>query len=179
VQTTEPQSIEITQTMKFRRTGWSLCFIVFFAIILYFSLVIVPSIENTIEGALMSALLIVLAGGMSLIGLLYVLWVYRGAGKLRVFSISSEGIKIIVPRKPEFKVFWGSFDLIHLYKFSGSQNQKHYRFYFISNGVVNDEFTIEGSMHFSGRNCRTIVAYLKQYAETMNVQFVKGKRIKY
>ena len=179
MQVSKPETFEISQTMKFRRAGWSLCFIVFFGIVLYFSLVVIPSMENNFWGATTSALLILLVGGMSLIGVLYVLWIYRGASKLRVFSISPEGIKIEVPRKPIFELGWSKFDLIHLHKFSGSSNQKYYKFYFLSNGVVCDEFTIEGSIHFSGSNCRTIVARLKQYAEIMNVQFVRGNRIKY
>ena len=179
MQVSESQTIEITETMKIRRIGWSMCFIVILASVLYFSLVVLPnSTMPPFAAATAAALLVVLVGGMSLISLLYVLYIYRGAGVQRVFSISPEGIKIIVPRKPVFEIRWSEFDLIHLAKFSGSQNQKLYRYYFISNGVIYDEFLIEGSMHFSGRNCRAIAFQLKKYAENMKVQFVKGKRLK-
>jgi len=173
------QTVEISQTMRFRRNGWSICCVIFIGLLLYFTLVVIPNQLNNFAGALMSGLLLPLVGGASFIGLLYILWIYRGAKFRRIFSISHEGIKIAVPREPLFEVLWSKFDLIHLYKYSGSQNQKYYRFYFISNGVVYDEFTIAGSMHFSGRNCRAIVFQLKQYAEKMNVNFTRGKRIKY
>lgn len=147
-------------------------------LIFYFSLVVIPSFMNPFEAAVAAGLLIVLVGGSSFLGLLYILWVYRGAGIRRIFSISPKSIKIVVPREPIFEVNWSEFDLIQLHKFSGSHNNKLYRFYFISNDEVYKDFLIEGSMHFSGVNCRAIVSQMERYAAKMNKQFIRGKRRK-
>ncbi|GAG03314.1 unnamed protein product, partial [marine sediment metagenome] len=99
-----------------------------------------------------------------------------GAGIRRIFSISPKGIKMVVPREPIFEIYWSEFDFIQLHKHSGSHNNKRYRFYFISNDEVYNEFLIEGSMHFSGANCRAIVSQMEQYAAKMNKGFIRGKR---
>ena len=172
------QTFEISQTMRFRKNGFSICCIIFIVLIFYFSLVVMPSVLNPFEAAIAAGLLIVLVGGASFLGLLYILWVYRGSSFRRIFSISPKGIKIVVPREPIFEVNWSEFDLIQLHKYSGSHNNKLYRFYFISNDEVYRDFIIEGSMHFSGLNCRAIVSQMEQYAAKMNKQFIRGKRRK-
>ncbi|MEE9376729.1 MAG: hypothetical protein V3V33_01695 [Candidatus Lokiarchaeia archaeon] len=170
------QTIEISQTMRFRKNSFSICCIIFIVLIFYVSLVVMPSLLNPFEATIAAGLLIVLVGGVSFIGLLYILWVYRGAGIRRIFSISPKGIKIVVPREPIFEVNWSEFDLIQLHKFSGGHNNKAYRFYFISNDEVYKDFLIEGSMHFSGANCRAIVSQMERYAAKMNKQFIRGRR---
>ena len=172
------QTIEISQTMRFRKNCFSICCIIFIVIIFYVSLVVMPSVLSPFEAAIAAGLFIVLLGGVSFLSLLYILWVYRGAGIRRIFSISPKGIKIVVPREPIFEVNWSEFDLIQLHKFSGSHNNKAYRFYFISNEEVYKDFLIEGSMHFSGANCRAIVSQMERYAARMNKQFIRGKRRK-
>jgi len=170
------QTIEISQTMRFRKNSFSICCIIFIVLIFYVSLVVMPSLLNPFEASIAAGLLIVLVGGGSFLGLLYILWVYRGAGIRRIFSISPNGIKIVVPREPIFEVNWSEFDLIQLHKFSGGHNNKLYRFYFISNDEVYKDFIIEGSLHFSGVNCRAIVSQMERYAVKMNKQFIRGRR---
>ncbi|MBA7494299.1 hypothetical protein ES702_04874 [subsurface metagenome] len=170
------QTIEISQTMRFRKNSFSICCIFFIVLIFYVSLVVMPSLLNPFEASIAAGLLIVLVGGGSFLGLLYILWVYRGAGIRRIFSISPNGIKIVVPREPIFEVNWSEFDLIQLHKFSGGHNNKLYRFYFISNDEVYKDFIIEGSLHFSGVNCRAIVSQMERYAVKMNKQFIRGRR---
>jgi len=140
--------------------------------------VVMPSFLAPWEAAIAAGLLIPLVGGLSFISLLYILWVYRSAGIRRIFSISPKGIKIVVPREPIFEIYWSEFDLIQLHKHAGGHHNKAYRFYFVSNDEVYTEFNIEGSMHFSGVNCRAIVSKMEQYAAKMNKQFVRGKRRK-
>ncbi|NVM36461.1 MAG: hypothetical protein HWN81_12755 [Candidatus Lokiarchaeota archaeon] len=176
--TIDVQTFEISQTMRFRKSSFSICCIIFIVLIFYLSLVVFPNSMEPAMAVVASGLFIVLVGGASFLGLLYILWVYRGAGFRRIFSISPNGIKIVVPREPIFEVNWSEFDLIQLHKFSGSHNNKLYRFYFISNDEVNKDFLIEGSMHFSGVNCRAIVSQMEQYAAKMNKQFIRGKRRK-
>lgn len=172
------QTFEISQTMRFRKNSFSICCIIFIVLIFYLSLFVFPNSMEPFQAAVASSLFIVLLGGVSFISLLYILWLYRDSGFRRIFSISPKGIKIVVPREPIFKVNWSEFDLIQLHKFSGSHNNKLYRFYFISNDEVYKEFLIEGSMHFSGLNCRAIVSQMEQYAAKMNKQFIRGKRRK-
>lgn len=176
--TFDSQPFEISQTMRFRKNCFSTCCIIFIVLIFYLSLVVFPNAMDPAMAVVASGLFIVLLGGVSFIGLLYILWVYRGAGIRRIFSISPKGIKIVVPREPIFEVNWSEFDLIQLHKFSVPHNKKLYRFYFISNDEVYKDFLIEGSMHFSGVNCRAIVSQMEQYAAKMNKQFIRGKRRK-
>ncbi len=176
--TFDSQTFEISQTMGFRRNCFSICCIIFIGLIFYISLVVFPSLLNPFEAAVAAGLLIILLGGVSFLSLLYFLWVYRGASIRRIFSISPKGIKIVVPRKPIFEINWSEFDLIHLHKFSIPHNRKLYRFYFISNDEIYKDFLIEGSIHFSGANCRAIVSQMKQYAAKMNKQYIRGKRRK-
>ncbi|MFX1281500.1 MAG: hypothetical protein ACFFA3_19280, partial [Promethearchaeota archaeon] len=82
------QPFEISQTMRFRKNCFSFCCIIFIVFVFYFSLVIAPSVWEAFQAAIVAALFIVLLGGVSIIGLLYILWVYRGSGVRRVFSIS-------------------------------------------------------------------------------------------
>lgn len=172
------EPFEISQTMRFRKNCFSFCCIIFIIFVFYFSLVIAPSVWEAFQAAIVAALFIVLLGGVSIIGLLYILWVYRGSGIRRVFSISPKGIKIVVPRQPIFEVNWSEFDLIQVYKHAGPSNRTDYKLYFVLNDEVYKEFNIEGSMHFSGLNCRAIVSKLEQYAIKMNKQFVRGRRRK-
>jgi hypothetical protein len=170
------QPFEISQTMSFRKYCFSSCCIIFIGFLFYFSLVIAPSVWGGFEAAVIAALFLVLLGGVSIGGLFYILWAYRGSGVRRFFSILPSGIKIVVPRKPVFEVNWSEFDLIQVYKHAGSNNSTDYRLYFVLNDEVRKEFNIEGSMHFSGLNCRTIVSKLQEYAIKMNKQFAKGRR---
>jgi hypothetical protein len=126
--------------------------------------------------AIASALFIVLLGGVSFIGLIYILIMFRSAGKRRMFSISRKGIRIVLPREPIFEINWSKFDTIEVKKSTGSQNQKLYRLYFISHGLILEEILIKGSLHFSGANCRLIVSQLQHYAAKMNKQFIGGKK---
>ena len=174
--TSDFQTFEISQTMRFRKNCFSFCCIIFIGFIFYFSLVVVPSVWNPFEAAIVAGLLIVLVGGVSFIGLLYILIVYRGSGIRRIFSISPKGIKVVVPREPIFEISWSKFDLIQLHKFAGPSNSTAYRFYFISNDEVYDEIIIKGSLHFSGLNCRAIISKMEQYAAIMNKDFIRGKR---
>jgi hypothetical protein len=172
------QPFEISQTMRFRKNCFSFCCIIFIGFVFYFSLVVAPNVWEAFEAAVASALLIVLLGGASIGGLVYILWIYRGSGVRRIFSISPKGITIVVPRQPVFEVNWSEFDLIQIYKHAGSHNNNEYRLYFVLNDQVYKEFNIEGSMHFSGLNCRAIVSKMEQYAAKMNKQFVRGRRRK-
>ncbi|MBY8991913.1 MAG: hypothetical protein KGD58_14310 [Candidatus Lokiarchaeota archaeon] len=176
--TSDFQPFEISQTMRARKNCFSFCCIIFIGIVFYFSLVVAPSVWPAFQAAVVAGLFIVLVGGVSIIGLLYILWVYRGSGVRRIFSISPKGIKIVVPRQPIFEVNWSEFDLIQMYKHAGYHNNNEYRFYFVLNDEVYKEFNIEGSMHFSGLNCRAIVSKMEQYAVKMNKQFVRGRRRK-
>jgi hypothetical protein len=176
--TSDFQPFEISQTMSFRKNCFSFCCIIFIVFVFYFSLVIAPSVWPAFQAAIVAGLFIVLLGGVSILGLLYILYVYRGSGVRRIFSISPKGIKIVVPRQPIFEVNWSEFDLIQLYKHAGYHNNTEYRFYFVLNDEVYKEFNIEGSMHFSGLNCRAIVSKMEQYAAKMNKQFVRGRRRK-
>ena len=97
--------------------------------VFYFSLVIAPSVWEAFQAAMVAGLFIVLLGGGSFLGLLYILWIYRGSGVRRIFSISPKGIKIVVPRQPVFEVSWSEFDLIQIHKHTGSHNNNDYRLY--------------------------------------------------
>ena len=174
--TSDFQPFEISQTMRFRKYGFSFCCIIFIGILFYFSLVVIPSEWNSFEAAIMSGLLIVLVGGASFIGLIYILIVYRSSGTRRIFSISPKGFKIVVPRQPVFEISWSKFDTIQIHKFAGSSNSTAYQFYFISNDEVYDDIIIKGSLHFSGLNCRTIISKTEQYAAKMNKEFIRGRR---
>lgn len=170
------QTFEISQTMRFRKYGFSICCLIFIGLLFYFSLVVIPSFAPSIMAEFVAWLLIPLIGGISFIGLLYILWLYRGSGVRRIFSISPKGVKIVVPRQPIFEVNWSEFDLIQLHKTAGPSNSTLYKFYFVSNDEVYKEFIIEGSIHFSGLNCRAIASKMEQYAAKMNKQFIRGKR---
>ena len=170
------QTFEISQTMRFRKYGFSSCCLIFIGLLFYFSLVVVPSFAPSIMADIFTGFLIPIIVGISFIGLLYLLWVYRGSGVRRIFSISPKGVKIVVPRQPVFEVNWSEFDLIQLHKTAGPSNTTLYRFYFVSNDEVYKEFVIQGSIHFSGLNCRAIASNMEQYAAKMNKQFIRGKR---
>ena len=176
--TFDSKAFEISQTMRFRTYSFSICCIIFIVLIFYFSLVVFPNSMPPLMASVAASLFIVLVGGASVIGLLYILWLYHDAGIRRTFSISHQGIKIVVPSNPTFEINWSEFDCIQLHKYHGSHNNKEYRFYFISNDEVYKEIVIKGSLHFSGANCRAIVSKMKQYAAKMNKQFIKGRRRK-
>ena len=182
MQISEPETIEISQTMKVRRIGYIIFDVILFSIVVFLFLVYLPSLASDVEDKNMllagAGLIIPLSGVVCVVFLLWVLWAFRGANVLRVVSISPKGIKIVLPREPVFEVSWSNFDLIHLWKSGGGNSGKDYKFYFISNGVVYDDITIKGSVHFSGSKCRTIIFHFKQYGAKMNVNFTKGKRIK-
>ena len=173
------QPFEISQTMMFRIGCFSSCCIIFMVLLVYFSLVVFPSIMPPAQAAITGGLLLPILGGASFIGLIYMLIVYRGASSRRIFSISPKGIKMVVPREPILEVNWSQFDTIELEKSTGDHNNKNYRFYFTKHGVVYGEILIKGSLHFSGINCRTIVSQLQKYAAKMNKQFIGGKRRKF
>ena len=139
-------------------------------LLVYFSLVVLPSI--------MGGLLITFMVPASVIGLIYILVVYRHAGSRRIFSISPKGIKIVVTKEPICEVDWSKFDSIEVEKLAGRSNSTDYRFYFTNHGVVYREIRIKGSIDFSGMNCRAIVSRLQHYAEKMNKEFIGGKRRK-
>ena len=172
------QPFEISQTMMFRIGCFSSCCVIFIVLLVYFSLVVFPNIMPPDQAALTGGLLLPLLGGVSVIGLIYLLIVYRNAGTRRIFSISPKGIKIVVPKEPIYEVDWSKFDTIEVEKSAGRSNSTNYRFYFTKHGVVYREILIKGSFHFSGINCRTIVSRLQHYAEKMNKQFIGGKRRK-
>ena len=170
------QPFEISQTMMFRIGCFSSCCIIFMVLLVYFSLVVFPNIMPPIQAALMGGLLLPLLGGASVIGLIYLLIVYRNAGSRRIFSISPKGVKIVVPKEPICEADWSKFDTIEVEKSAGRSNSTNYRFYFNSHGAVYREILIKGSIDFSGINCRTIVSRLQHYAEKMNKEFIGGKR---
>ena len=148
-------------------------------LIVYFSLVVFPNFMPPAGAAIASGLFIVLLGGASFIGLIYMLVVYRNAGSRRIVSISPKGIKIVVPREPILEADWSQFDSIEVEKSAGDHNNKHYKFYFTKHGVVYREIVIKGSIDFSGLNCRSIVSQMQHYAEKMNKEFIGGKRKKF
>ncbi len=164
------QPFEISQTMLFRIGCFSSCCIIFMVLLVYFSLVVLPSI--------MGGLLITFMVPASVIGLIYILVVYRHAGSRRIFSISPKGIKIVVTKEPICEVDWSKFDSIEVEKLAGRSNSTDYRFYFTNHGVVYRVIRIKGSIDFSGISCRTIVSRLQHYAEKMNKEFIGGKRRK-
>lgn len=170
------QPFEISQTMMFRIGCYSSCCIIFMVLLVYSSLVVIPNLTSSVMLDIVAGLLIPLLGGVSFIGLIYLLVVYRNAGSRRIFSISPKGIKIVVPKEPICEADWSKFDSIEVDKTAGNHNNYHYRFYFTSHGVVYREILIKGSIDFSGINCRTIVSQLQHYAEKMNKQFIGGKR---
>ena len=182
METNDLETIEISQTMRVRRISYILFGIIFFGIVVYIFLVGLPSITTDMEAKRIfwttAGIIIPVGGIFTFVWLLWILWTFRGASFRRIASISPRGIKIELPRKPIFEVSWSNFDSIHLWKSSGDYSGKDYKFYFLSNGVVYDDITIEGSVHFSGSKCRTIIYHFKQYAAKMNVNFTKGKRIK-
>jgi len=159
------QPFEISHTMLFRS-----CCIIFMVLLVYFSLVVLPSI--------MGGLLITFMVPASVIGLIYILVVYRHAGSRRIFSISPKGIKIVVTKEPICEADWSEFDSIEVEKLAGRSNSTDYKFYFTNHGVVYREIRIKGSIDFSGMNCRAIVSRLQHYAEKMNKEFIGGKRRK-
>ncbi len=170
------QPFEISQTMMFRISCFSSCCIIFMVLIVYFSLVVFPTFMPPAIAALAAGLFIVLLGGVSFIGLIYMLVVYRNAGSRRIFSISPKGIKIVVTKEPICEADWSKFDSIEVEKLAGRSNSTNYRFYFTKHGVVYREIVIKGSIDFSGLNCRAIVSRLQHYAAKMNKQFIGGKR---
>jgi len=164
------QPFEISQTMLFRIGCFSSCCIIFMVLLVYFSLVVLPSI--------MGGLLVLATVPVGVGGLIYILVVYRHAGSRRIFSISPKGIKIVVTKEPICEVDWSKFDSIEVEKLAGRSNSTDYRFYFTNHGVVYREIRIKGSIDFSGMNCRAIVSRLQHYAEKMNKEFIGGKRRK-
>ena len=172
------QPFEISQTMMARIGCFSSCCVIFMVLLVYFSLVVFPNIMPPAQAAITGGLLLLILGGVSVIGLIYLLIVYRNAGTRRIFSISPKGIKIVVPKEPIYEVDWSKFDTIEVRKSAGRSNSTNYRFHFSKHGVVYREILIKGSIDFSGINCRTIVSRLQHYAEKMNKQFIGGKRRK-
>jgi len=170
------QTFEISQTMLFRIGCFSSCCIIFMVLLVYLTLVVIPDLMDPIQAGLMAGLLLPLLGGVSFIGLIYMLVIYRNAGKRRIFSISSKGVKIVVPKEPVCEADWPQFDSIEVEKSAGSHNNKNYRFYFTKHGVVYREILIKGSIDFSGITCKTIVSKMEQYAAKMNKEFIGGKR---
>ena len=170
------QPFEISQTMQIRRGVYSICCVIFIVLVFYLALVVFPNAMPPAAAVIASTLFMILLGGVSFISLIYILVIYRSAGKRRIFSISPKSIRVVLPREPVFEINWSKFDTIELKKWTGSQNQKLYRFYFILHGIVREEILIKGSMHFSGANCRTIVSKLHEYALKMNKQFIQGKK---
>ena len=173
------QTFEISKTMLFRIGSYSSCCIIFMVLLVYFSLEVIPSFLPAIQAAVVGGLLIPIFVGVSFIGLIYLLIVYRNAGSRRIFSISPKGIKILVPKEPICEADWSKFDTIEVEKLAGRSNSTNYRFYFTKHGVVYREILIKGSIDFSGINCRTIVSQLQKYAAKMNKQFIGGKRRKF
>ena len=173
------QPFEISQTMRFRIGCFSSCCIIFIVLLVYTSLVVLPTFMPPAGAALAAGLLLPLLGGASFIGLIYMLVIYRNAGSRRLFSISPKGIKIVVPKEPICEAEWSQFDTIEVEKLAGRSNSTNYRYYFTKHGVVYREVLIRGSMDFSGINCRTIKSRLQHYAEKMNKQFIGGKRRKH
>ena len=174
----DSQTFEISQTMRLKKNWVSICWIIITGLIFYFSLVVFPKFVPPHIASLATILSIVIFGGASFLSLLYCLWLYRGASIRRIFSISPKGIKIVVPRKPIFEIYWSEFDLIQVHKFYGSRNIKNYRFYFFSNDEIYKDFLIKGSLHFSRANCKAIVSQMELYAAKMNKQFIRGIRKK-
>ena len=172
------QPFEISQTMLFRIGCFSSCCIIFMVLLVYFSLVVLPSNMPPAEAEIMGSLLITFMVPASVIGLIYILVVYRHAGSRRIFSISPKGIKIVVTKEPICEADWSKFDSIEVEKLPGRRNSTDYRFYFTNHGVVYREIRIKGSIDFSGITCRTIVSRLQHYAEKMNKEFIGGKRRK-
>ena len=172
------QPFEISRTMMFRVGCFSSCCIIFMVILVYFSLVVLPTFMPPAIAGLAAGLLLPLLGGVSFIGLIYLLIVYRNAGKRRIFSISPKGIKIVVTKEPICEADWSQFDSIEVEKLAGRSNSTDYRIYFTKHGVPYREIRIKGSVDFSGITCRTIVSQLQHYAEKMNKEFIGGKRRK-
>ena len=177
----DSQTFEISQTMSFRRSSNSICMIIIIGLVFYFALVVMPIIAPPFMATIVAGLMIVIVGGGTFILLLDFLWMYRGASIRRIFSISPEGIKIVVPRQLIFEINWSEFDLIQLRKTTVMASSIHmtshraYRFNFISNEEIFKDFLIIVSIHFSRINCRAIASQMEQYAVKMNKQFIRGK----
>jgi len=175
------ETYEISQTMSLRRAFSSICMIIIIGLTFYFSLVVIPNIIPTFEATIGALLAIVIVGGGTFILLLDYLWMYRGASIRRIFTISPEGIKIVVPRQLIFNINWSEFDLIQLRKTTVASSSIHmashraYRFNFISNDEIYKDFIIIVSIHFNRVNCRAIASQMEQYAVKMNKQFIRGK----
>jgi hypothetical protein len=172
------QPFEISRTMLLRVGCSSSCCIIFMVLIVYLSLVVLPSTVPLAQAEIMGGLLIIFMVPTCVIGLIYILVVYRHAGSRRIFSISPKGIKIVVTKEPICEADWSKFDSIEVEKLPGRKNSTDYRFYFTNHGVVYREIRIKGSIDFSGITCRTIVSRLQHYAEKMNKEFIGGKRRK-
>ena len=175
----DSQTFEISQTMSLRRSSNSFCMIIIIGLVFYIALVVMPIIAPPFMATIVAGLMIVIVGGGTFILLLDFLWMYRGASIRRIFSISPEGIKIVVPRHLIFKINWSEFDLIQIRKSNASVSwfhiQRAYKFNFISNDEIYKDFLIIKSIHFSRINCRAIISQMEQYAVKMNKQFTRGR----
>ncbi len=170
------QPFEISQTRLFNLGCSSSCLIIFTVLMVYFSLVGLPSIAPSAIAEIMGGLLVLITVPVGVGGLIYILVLHRNAGSRRIFSISPKGIKIVVPKEPICEADWSEFDSIEVKKLAGGSQRTDYRFYFTKHGVVYREIVIKGSIDFGKMSCRTIVSRLQHYAEKMNKEFIGGKR---
>ncbi len=172
----------ITQKLTSKKYVSSICCLSFIILVFYIGLGVFPNvIEPGIVAALASTLFILILGGVSIFFLFYLLWRYRGTGKVRTFSISDELIKIMVPKKHNFQINWSNFDTIQMYKhISRSQlaNYKIYKINFLLNNNIIQDVDIELSVDFSKGKCKQIRSLLNQYAVRMNKEYFWGKRRK-
>ncbi|MFX1337930.1 MAG: hypothetical protein ACFFDK_04920 [Promethearchaeota archaeon] len=105
-------------------------------------------------------------------------------GRTREFSISDQGIKIMLPRKFTFQINWSQFDTIHAFDSVGSDygalwptiSTSYYNCYFFSKNTQVTNFILETDVDFSSKDVSRIATLINQYALRLNKDYIWDKK---
>ena len=176
----ETNKVEITEILKGYRNSYLCCMFIMLGIVLsmIFLLLSTGNVGAAFGAVLLSIILLPVVFG----GIIYILWYTAGMDKPRTFFISDQEVKIMLPKKPVFQIFWSDFKTIQIRKWS-TTNRKGYSLNFFSNdGSRRDKskryITIEWRRDFKKDTAKKIKSLLEQYANRLNKEYIWGRKRK-
>ena len=176
----ETNKVEITEILKGYRNSYLCCMFIMLGIVLsmIFLLLSTGNVGAAFGAVLLSIMLLPVVFG----GIIYVLWYTAGMDKPRTFFISDQEVKIMLPKKPVFQIFWSDFKTIQIRK-RGTTNRTGYSLNFFSNdGSKRDKskrrIYIEWRRDFKKDTAKKIRSLLEQYANRLNKEYIWGRKRK-
>ena len=146
--------------------------IIFISFLVVISVVVIPILPS--QKLLIAYFIILTYCGMIILSIRSDFW---GFTKIRLFSISDQGIVIDVPHKPVFHINWTDFEAIEVKKESMlfvRVKHEYFNIKFKSNSIERN-FKLELGIDFKVKTIEEILSAIKNSAKKLNKTYVESE----